>query len=348
MLSKAKLAGYLGLALTFSGVVLAQNDLGAIKTYLLGKTAALVASTDELAVLSRQYYELAKAADFDYEALWADRRAEVSRLLLDARDAWTTASPLYEQMEGIVAGTPGLAQFDVDLDAGAAAAEDPENAVSFDITLPDGQVLEKPGNLMGVTESTLYGTFAAYSSGVGADLGGDGKLAFSDLLPDANVLLGGAQKMAATARDLATSAKAWEPSASDAFTALIVMVPTMNEYFASWRDSRFVAGEDSGQRDFVAISRLADVQDILGGLQIVLKSVSPQISTVDAAQSEQLAARLDGLKAYVGKVYAQERSGKRFSPEEADLLGVEAQDRATAITGQLAQVAGVLGVTVEN
>ena len=98
----------------------------------------------------------------------------------------------------------------------------------------------------------------------------------------------------------------------------------------------------------MAISRLADIQDILGGLEIVLSSVSPQIRTVDAAQSEQLAARLVGLKSYVSKVYAQEQSGKRFSPEEADLLGVEAQDRATAITGQLAQVAGVLGVTVEN
>ena len=348
MLNKAKLAGYLGFALAFTGAAFAQHDLGAIKTYLLGKTNALVVSTGNLESLSRQYYDLTKAADFDYKALWAGHPAEVSGLLANARDAWTTASPLYEQMEGIVAGTPDLAQYDVDIDAGASAAEDPENAVSFDITLPDGRVLEKPGNLMGVTESTLYGTFADYSSGVKADLNGDGKLEFSDLLPDANVLVASTEKMATTARDLATSARAWEPTESDAFTALIVMVPTMNEYFASWRDSRFVEGEGSSQRDFVAISRLADIQDILGGLQIVLQSVGPRISTVDAAQSEQLAARLSGLKSYVGKVYAREQSGTRFSPEEADLLGVEAQDRATALTGQLVQVAGALGVTVEN
>ncbi len=348
MFNKVKMAGCLGLALSFSGAAFAQNDLSAIKTYLLSKTEALVTSTGDLETLSQRYFELAAAADFDYETLWADQRAEVSSLLTAARDAWTTASPLYEQTEGIVAGTPSLAQYDVDLDAGAAAAEDPENAVSFDIALPDGQVLEKPGNLMGVTESTLYGTFADYSSGVEADLNGDGELEFSDLLPDANVLLGGAKKMAEVARNLETSAQAWEPTESDAFTALIVMVPTMNEYFASWRDSRFVEGGSSEQRDFVAISRLADIQDILGGLEIVLSSVSPQISTVDAAQSEQLAARLVGLKSYVGKVHAQEASGTRFSPEQADLLGVEAQDRATAITGQLAQVAGVLGVSADN
>lgn len=323
-------------------------DLSAIKTYLLGKTAALVSATGGLETLGQQYYDLAKAVDFDYEALWTDHQAEVSTLLLGARDAWTIASPTYEQMEGIVAGTPSLAQYDVDIDAGSAASEDPENAVSFDITLPDGTVLEKPGNLMGVTESTLYGTFANFSSGVEADLNGDGTLEFSDVLPDANVLLGGVQKLAATATELEASAEAWEPTESDAFTALIVMVPTMTEYFASWRDSRFVEGESSSQRDFVAISRLADIGDILGGLEIVLGSVSPQIVTVDEAQSQQLATRLTGLQDYVAKIYDQEQSGKRFTPEEADVLGVEAQDRATAITGQLVQVAGVLGVTVEN
>ncbi len=324
------------------------SDLSAIKVYLLGKTAALVQATEALEASSRAYYDLAKGEAFDYQVLWSGHQAEVSELLLTARDAWTTASPTYEQMEGIVAGTPTLAQFDVDIDAGSAASEDPENAVSFDLALPDGTVLEKPGNLMGVTESTLYGTFAEFSSSVKADLNGDGAVQFSDRLPDANVLLGGAEKLAATARELEAAATAWEPTESDAFTALIVMVPTMNEYFASWRDSRFVAGQGSSQRDFVAISRLADIGDILGGLQIVLESVEPQIRTVDPAQSEQLSVRLSGLKDYVGKIHAQEQAGKRFTPEEADLLGVEAQDRATAITGQLAQVAGVLGVSVEN
>ena len=323
-------------------------DLSAIRTYLLGKTSALVRATTDLETSSQQYYDLAKAVDFDYEVLWTKHQAEVSTLLLSARDAWTTASPTYEQMEGIVAGTPSLARFDVDIDAGSAASEDPENAVSFDITLPDGTVLEKPGNLMGVTESTLYGTFADFSSGVEADLNGDGTMQFSDLLPDANVLLGGAEKLSATAQELEAAAESWQPTEADAFTALIVMVPTMTEYFASWRDSRFVEGEDSSQRDFVAISRLADIGDILGGLQIVLDSISPQISAVDRAQSRQLETRLLGLKDYVAEIYAREQGGKRFTPEEADILGVEAQDRATAITGQLVQVAGALGVTVEN
>ena len=345
---RLKLAGCLGFVLSFSGAALAQTDLSAIKTYLLDKTAALVTAADEVETFSEQYYNLAKAADFDYEALWAAHQSEVSALLTDARAAWTTASPLYEQMEGIVAGTPSLAQFDVDLDAGSSAAEDLQNAVSFDLALPDGQVLEKPGNLFGVTESTLWGTFTAYSSGVQADLSGDGRLEFGEVLPDANVLKGASALLAQKAAELRAAGTAWNPTKQDAFTALAVMVPTMSEYFASWRDSRFVVGASSEQRDFVAISRLADIQDILSGLEVVLDSVSPQIATVDAAQGEQLGARLLGLKSYVADIYAAERAGKRFSPEQADVLGAEAQDRATAITGQVVQVAGALGVTVAD
>jgi hypothetical protein len=81
------------------------------------------------------------------------------------RAAWIKASPAYEKMEGVVVGTPGLAQFDVEIDVGAAAADDPEGAVSFDITLPDGRVLLKPGNLFGVMESTLWGTEPNYVAG---------------------------------------------------------------------------------------------------------------------------------------------------------------------------------------
>lgn len=350
-MTKLKLAGCLGLVLTLiltAGTAFAQTDLGEVQRYLLSKTDTLVQETAELQRLSDRYYTLAEGAGFDYQTLWQNHEGEVTTLLTDARDAWTTASPVYEQVEGIVAGTPSLAQFDVDLDAGSSAAEDPQNAVSFDITLPDGAVLEKPGNLFGVSESTLWGTFERYSSGAQADLNSNGKLEFGEVLPDANVLKGASASLAQKAAELKAAGTAWTPTEADAFTALAVMVPTMSEYFASWRDSRFVIGAASEQRDFVAISRLADIQDILSGLQVVLESVTPSIATVDAAQAKQIETRLVGLKSYVAQIYEAERAGKRFSPEQADVLGAEAQDRATAITGQVVQVAGALGVTVTD
>jgi len=335
-------------ALVSTTSAFAQTDLSGIKSYLLGKTAALEEATAALQPIADRYYGMAKGAGFDYPQLWRTDQAEVAELIEAGRAAWTTASPLYERMEGIVAGTPSLAQFDVDMDAGSSAEEDPENAVSFDITLPDGRVLEKPGNLFGITESTLWGTDPAFTSGTQADLDRDGEIEFAEVLPDANVLKGGVELLAEMAAELDEAANVWTPSESDAFTALAVMVPTMSEYFASWRDSRFVAGERSTQRDFVAISRLADILGILSGLQVVHRNVSPLIQQVDAPQDEQIAHGLANLKAFVARIYQDERAGERFSAEEADTLGAEAQNRATAVTGQIVQVAGELAIPIQE
>jgi hypothetical protein len=327
----------------------ATGDLAGIKAYLLTKVAALTTSTAALKQESDHYYELAKAASFDYAALWKNQRDPVIATVEQARSAWKAASPGYEQIEGIVAGVPSLAEYDVILDAGAAGSEGGDNVVPFDLTLPDGRVLPKPGNLFGVTESALWGTFPEYTvASVAADFDGDGKQGFGEALPDANVLKGGADALDRYAGELAAKAQAWQPTESDAFTALVVMVPTMNEYFDSWKNSPFVAGDAATQRDFVAISRLADIQDILSGLQVVYGEVSPRVASVDAAQDRQAAERLSSLKAFVADVYAKEQAGKRFSPEEADLLGAEAQNRATAIAGQLTQLAAQLKVPIQQ
>jgi hypothetical protein len=125
------------------------------------------------------------------------------------------------------------------------------------------------------------------------------------------------------------------------------MIPTMSEYFGSWKNSRFVAGEAATQRDFVAISRLLDIQNILSSLQVVYAGIKPLVIEVEANQATQIEQSLDDLKAFVAGVYQQEQEGKRFTAEEADLLGAESQNRASAIAGQVAQVAAQLNIPVE-
>ncbi len=322
--------------------------LQAIKTYLVDKGRALKTGTSDLKTAADKYYELAKAANFDYTALWASKAAEVRQTITAGRAAWTISSPLYEQMEGIVAGTPSLAQYDVILDAGAAGDEDPDAAVPFDLTLPDGRVLPKPGNLFGVTESTLWGTFPAFQSGTQADWDADGVIEFGEALPDANVLKAAAEALDKYTDEMNTAIVAWEPTESDAFTALVVMTPTMSEYFNSWKNSRFVLGEASTQRDFVALSRLGDIQDILGSLQVVYASIKPLAESADAAQAAQIEKSLADLKTFVADVHIKEKNGQKFSPEEADLLGAEAQNRAAAIAGQVTQIAATLKIKIEE
>jgi hypothetical protein len=326
-----------------------QTDLAGIKTYLLGKVGELKSSSANLKIASDKYYELAKAQNFDYAALWANNSAEASKALLDAKSAWMAASPLYEQVEGIVAGVPSLAEYDVILDAGASGEDDPENAVPFDLTLPDGRVFPKPGNLFGVLETTLWGTNPEYViSDIEVDLDANGTVDFGEVLPDANILKGAADLLDSYVSELDTASQAWAPTESDAFTALVVMVPTMSEYFESWKNSRFVAGDASTQGDFVAISRLADIQGILSSLQIVYAEVKPLVIDLNSDQAAQIENDLNGLKEYVAGVYQEEQGGKQFTAEEADLLGAEAQNRATAIAGQISQVAASLNIKIEE
>jgi hypothetical protein len=324
------------------------SDLSGIKTYLVDKSSELTGSSKSLKEASDSYYQLAKASSFDYAAMWESNPSAVQKALNDAKSAWVVASPLYEQMEGIVAGTPSLAEYDVILDAGASGAEDPENAVPFDLTLPDGRVLTKPGNLFGVLESTLWGTDTDFTTGIDADLNGNGKVDFGEQLPDANVLKAGADALNKYTIELGTACAEWQPTESDAFTALVVMVPTMSEYFNSWKNSRFILGDASQQRDFVVISRLSDIQNILGSLQIVFGGVKQLVESTDAAQAAQIEQSLADLKDFVAGVYDKELGGYQHTPEEADVLGAEAQNRATAIAGQIAQIAAKLNITVEE
>jgi hypothetical protein len=321
------------------------TDLTGIRTYLLAKSADLRAQSSALSASSSRYFDLIESHDFDYADAWQQDPDEVTGLVAEMRQAWLLASPLYEQIEGIVAGVPSLSAYDVLLDAGSTGAEDPDTAAPYDLTLPDGRVLERPGNLFGVTESALWGTWPEFRVDVDSDFDEDGLIEFGETsLPDAGVIRAAASRMDQAVTELQASAEAWEPTRADAFTALVVMVPTMSEYFESWKNSRFVAGDEARQRDFVVISRLADIVDILASLQVVFQSIEPLTVALDPVQSSQVEADLAGLRDFVADVHEQERGGRRYTAEEADLLGAEAQDRATAIAGQIAQIAGRLGV----
>ncbi|HET6830155.1 MAG TPA: imelysin family protein, partial [Solirubrobacterales bacterium] len=284
------------------------SELPAVKDYLTAHADGLVEQVDVLAANAEEYYALAEAADFDYEALMKESCDEVSALLSESQDAFVEANPQYEEMEGIVAGVPRLAQYDVDIDAGADAS-DPENAVSFNLELPDGETMKQPGNLFFLTETALYGTNPDLLADVKQDADCDGKVEFGEGIPDANIYVATLREFQRQADALQADAAAFEPTPSDALTAITIMTPTMSEYFEAWKNSRFIAGEDAEEQGFVATSRLSDIADILEGIAFTYAEIEPMIAAEDPQQAKQTQAQLAELLAFVEDLRDREESG---------------------------------------
>jgi hypothetical protein len=323
------------------------TDLTPIKDYLLDHTSRLEAHTQRLADQAAAYYRLSESADFDYGRLLAEHRPEVEDMVTGMQRRYVKANPAYEEMEGVVAGVPSLSDYDVIIDAGGDKS-DPENAVPFSIKTPAGRTFEQPGNFFLLVETALWGTEPKFAANVQPDLDGDGQVTFGEAVPDADFLVAATRDFAANARDLDAAAREWDPTQQDAFTALVVMTPTMSEYFEAWKNSRFVAGDEAKEKAFVAASRLQDIAGILSGLVLIYDSVKPSIAEASTAQARQTGSDLKGLHRFAAELRDQEAGGRRFTAREADTLGSDAQDRAEAIAGQVSQAAGQLGIALEN
>ncbi len=325
-----------------------EPSLQAIKTYLTDHTEALAADADSLNKGAEEYYKLAESKNFDYEKLMKEDRDKVQSFVKKAQADFRKANPDYEEMEGVVAGTPSLADYDVIIDAGSDGS-DPENAVPFSIKTPRGKTYKQPGNLNFLVETTVFGTEDKFQAeGVKADLNGDGKVEFGEAVPNADFYLGTTRTFKRYADELNAAAKKFKPNNSDAFTSLVVMTPTMSEYFEAWKNSRFIAGSNAKETAFVASSRLNDIEDILSGLVLTYENIRPTIDKADKAQAEQTQNELIRLRDFVAKLRKQEADGKKFTAEEADTLGTQAQEQAEEIAGQVTQAAARLNVKVEE
>lgn len=328
-------------------------DLDAVKAYALENAAQMQVATIALAELAQSYYDRVQQVrqthpDEDpYERLWADHQEEIQELVVQARDLWLQASTHYELDEGIVAGVPSLAYYDVWIDAGPSAAEAADEALEWQLELPDGRVLDSPGNFFhNLLEPTLWGTNPAFT-GLRVDMDGDDAISVGEALPEATIFLGAAQGLNEATIEMQTAIEEWEPTLEDALTALVTMIPTMNEYFEQWKESVYVTGSDSAQESFIAVSRLLDIKGILAGLSFTYDNIAILVTTTDPQLDQQIRSDFDVLIAYVDDLYAQEQEGIQFSPEEADLFGTEAQDLATALAALVAQAASELDISID-
>ena len=140
----------------------------------------------------------------------------------------------------------------------------------------------------------------------------------------------------------------WQPTARDAFTALVTMTPTMGEYFNNWKESRYVSGNASTETAFVAHSRLADVVGILASLRTIYAGVEPAIQAKDPAAATQINQSYRDLATFVQGLLDKEQAGTKFTPDQADVLGKTAQNQAQVVTGQVTQAAALLQINLDQ
>ena len=328
---------------------LAAADLTGVKSYLTEHTAQLVDFTERFRSLSQDYDRLAAGVDYDHARLLSEHRGEVVPLLAKAKDLWTEGNPYYERMEGIVAGTPSLAEYDIIIDAGSSKAEDPESAVPFDLELADGRVLEQPGNLYNLTEGMLWGTRPEYTADVKADLNGDGKVEFGEAAAGRARLhsrRGCVRPLRARALHQGASLAA-DPvgrvhgAGGDGAHHERVLRPVEGVALRPRRrgDRRLV------QRRLPAVGHRRHHRRARGRLST---ASSPAIAEVDAAGAAQTRSELSGLASFIADLRAQERPATASRPSRQTQLGVEAQERGSAVAGQVTQHAAQLAVDIQQ
>lgn len=321
------------------------EGLAQVKSFTLEHNAALIAEAKKMEEAAAEYAALIDAHKGDYAAAWEADGPKLAAAIEKMRSQWLAASNEYETIEGIVAGIPSTAKYDLILDAGNPGTEE-EDVAEYDLTLPDGTVLARPGSLFHtITEPLYWGTDTANAK-LEADLNGDGEKANGEVLFDANLALGAARGMVEWSGALETDMAAWEPNRDDAFTAVVTMTPTVGDYFGEWKESQFLGGDGAA---FVARSRLIDVLGIMGGCQrMYVSAISPVVAADDKPLDDAITKGFDELIALVTETRAREEAGDSFTPEEADALGSEAQDIAERIVAQVLQAAAKHGVNING
>ena len=199
-------------ATTTTAAGAAPADYAAVKDYLAEHTARLVTETGKLREGAQQYYDLAESVDFDYDALLSEHADEVAPIIEKLQTDFRAANPAYEEMEGVVAGVPELADYDVTIDAGGDAS-DPENAVPFTIKTKAGKEYKQPGNFFFYRDRDLRHRGQVRGQGREARSRRRRRGLLRRVAPGRRLPPGGDRRLRADAKDLQASGEKWTAEA---------------------------------------------------------------------------------------------------------------------------------------
>ena len=311
-----------------------------VKTYLLTVIENIIKASHDLKAAGQAYEKL--LADHENDALKAAKAKpeEAARLIKQMRNAYERIDSYgFEYIEGIVAGVPSLAKYDVELDSGLPKSmAGPDDEVAAVVINAGDLKLDRDGSLNNfLIEPTVFGTNDKFTLGKAELPGFEGAVG----LPHAKLVIALADYAIDGYNRLQKDAKAWTPSDKDCFEVIYAMTPTLADYFEEWKESK-IAGSAEGGR-FVAVSRISDMRGIMSSVRLTWQSVEPQVKARDAALAASITQGYAQVMEFIDTIDARDKT-RPLTAEAIDALGSQAKERADKITVQTAQAAALLNI----
>ena len=315
----------------------ADQTAASVKSYLLKGLEKINAASQDFVANSEAYSALVAANGGSVEAAYKEDPKKIDKLVAKMQENYKAMDSFgYETIEGIVAGVPSLADYDIYLDAGVPASEGPEDVAPVVLDFGGGKKIDREGALFTyIIEPMLWGGDARWVTPV------DGG---KKVLPRPEILVAAAKDANEKLSKLLADAKAWNASVSDCFGAMIVMTPTLSDYFEDWKESRY-SKEKSGR--FQAVSRVSDMRGIMGSCQVMFEAVEGEVAEKDKSLAKSVDLGFKGIMSFLDTIEKREKQGE-IKGAEIDELATQAKEKTDKLVPQIEQSAAVVGVKVES
>ncbi len=308
-----------------------------VKKYLLSRLDKVRAASEDFVKVADQYAATIKENGGTVVAAYKAEPKKLEALVERLREDYKKMDSYgYETVEGIVAGVSSMADYDIYLDAGVPASEGPDDVAPVVLDLGNGEKINKQGALFTyIIEPALWGGDKRWVVQVDAS----GKT-----LPRPEVVTAAATDVNRKIGELVSDAKAWNATTADCFGAMVVMTPTLSDYFEDWKESRY-SKDKSGR--FQAVSRISDMRGIMGSCQVMYLAVKPEVAAKDKALAKSVNSGFDGIMSFIDMLDRREKQGE-IKIAEIDELATQAKEKTDKLVPQIEQSAAVVGVKIDG
>ena len=152
-------------------------------------------------------------------------------------------------------------------------------------------------------------------------------------------LVASAKDVNAKIGTLLADSKAWKATVSDCFGAMIIMTPTLSDYFEDWKESRF-SDDKSGK--FQAVSRISDMRGIMSSCDVMYKAVKGDLAEKDKALAKSINLGFNDILNFLDLLDKREKAGK-ITASEIDELAEQAKEKTDKLVPQIEQGSALLG-----